>query len=115
MSSRRKIQTVSRGSFKHVSIIFQGYPKPRGQESQSSFNFRLKRDAAHVDGLIAETPGGPRRLKEPHAYVLGIPINQAPENASPMVVWEGSHHLMSSAFKRFFSKKRIVLQGPKTI
>lgn len=90
-----------------VSIIFQGYPKPRGQESQSSFNFRLKRDAAHVDGLIAETPGGPRRLKEPHAYVLGIPINQAPENASPMVVWEGSHHLMSSAFKRFFSNQNL--------
>jgi len=85
-----------------VSIIFEGYPKPRDQESESSFNFRLKRDAAHVDGLIADFPGGPRKLKEPHAYVLGIPINQAPKGASPIVVWEGSHHLISQALKRLF-------------
>ena len=70
-----------------VSIIFEGYPKPRDQESESSFNFRLKRDAAHVDGLIADFPGGPRKLKEPHAYVLGIPLNQAPKGASPVVGW----------------------------
>jgi len=88
-----------------VSIIFEGYPKPRDQESESSFNFRLKRDAAHVDGLIADFPGGPRKLKEPHAYVLGIPLNQAPKGASPVVVWEGSHHLISKAFKRFFMNK----------
>ena len=85
-----------------VSIIFEGYPKPRDQESESSFNFRLKRDAAHVDGLIADFPGGPRKLKEPHAYVLGIPLNQAPKGASPVVVWEGSHHLISKAFNRLF-------------
>ena len=85
-----------------VSIIFEGYPKPRDQESESSFNFRLKRDAAHVDGLIADFPGGPRKLKEPHAFVLGIPINQAPKGASPIVVWEGSHHLISQALKRLF-------------
>ncbi|MDA9673207.1 hypothetical protein N9U01_02235 [Paracoccaceae bacterium] len=85
-----------------ISIIFQGYPKPRDQESESSFNFRLKRDAAHIDGLIADFPGGPRKLKEPHAYVLGIPLNQAPKGASPVVVWEGSHHLVSEAFERFF-------------
>ena len=85
-----------------VSIIFEGYPKPRDQESDSSFNFRLKRDAAHVDGLIADVPGGPRKLKEPHAYVLGIPLNQAPQGASPVVVWEGSHHLISKAFKNLF-------------
>jgi len=86
----------------HVSIIFEGYPKPRDQESESSFNFRLKRDAAHVDGLIADFPGGPRKLKEPHAYVLGIPLNQAPKGASPVVVWEGSHHLISKAFNSLF-------------
>ena len=85
-----------------VSIIFEGYPKPRDQESESSFNFRLKRDAAHVDGLIADFPGGPRKLKEPHAYVLGIPLNQAPKGASPVVVWEGSHHLISKAFNSLF-------------
>ena len=89
-----------------VSIIFEGYPKPRDQESQSSFNFRLKRDAAHVDGLIADFPGGPRKLKEPHAYVLGIPINQAPKGASPVVVWEGSHQLMAKAFERFFLNRK---------
>jgi hypothetical protein len=85
-----------------VSIIFEGYPKPRDQESESSFNFRHKRDAAHIDGLIADFPGGPRKLKEPHAYVLGIPLNQVPKGASPVVVWEGSHHLISEAFERFF-------------
>ena len=89
-----------------VSIIFEGYPKPRDKESQSSFNFRLKRDAAHVDGLIADFPGGPRKLKEPHAYVLGIPINQAPKGASPAVVWEGSHQLMAKAFERFFLNRK---------
>ena len=88
-----------------VSIIFEGYPKPRDQESESSFNFRLKRDAAHVDGLIADFPGGPRKLKEPHAYVLGIPLNQAPKGASPVVVWEGSHHIISKAFSSLFMNR----------
>jgi hypothetical protein len=39
-----------------------------------------------------------RMLRERHAYILGVPLTQAGPGASPMVVWEGSHHIMRRAF-----------------
>ncbi|MDZ7709216.1 MAG: hypothetical protein U5K36_03295 [Roseovarius sp.] len=37
-------------------------------------------------------------LHERHAYILGLPLTEANAQASPLVVWEGSHHLMRRAF-----------------
>lgn len=92
-----------------LSIIHEGYPKPRDGESEAGFRYRRDRDAAHVDGLHGL--GSPKRrfLKEAHAFVLGVPLNQCDSAASPMVVWEGSHHIMREAFGRCFKAK-----SPKT-
>ena len=35
-----------------LSVIFPGYPKPRIGDSEAAFEYRRKRDAAHVDGLL---------------------------------------------------------------
>ena len=34
-----------------LSVIFPGYPKPRIGDSEAAFEYRRKRDAAHVDGF----------------------------------------------------------------
>lgn len=80
-----------------LSVTFPGYPRPRAGESDAGFRYRLHRDAAHVDGLIAEGQDRRRKVLEPHAFILGLPLNEAPPDASPLVVWEGSHRLMGGA------------------
>lgn len=79
-----------------VSVIYPGYPKPRAGESEAGFRYRLNRDAAHVDGILGEGPQKRRYIREPHAFVLGIPLN-ASQN-SPMTLWRGSHRIMQRAF-----------------
>jgi hypothetical protein len=81
-----------------VSVIYPGYPKPRQGENEAGFRYRLKRDAAHVDGLLAVGPARQRMLKERHAYILGLPLTKCDAGASPLVIWEGSHHIMRAAF-----------------
>lgn len=81
-----------------VSIIYPGYPKPMQGESEAAFRFRRDRDAAHVDGLLPVGPERRRHLHEPHAFVLGLPLVETSPDASPMVVWEGSHDQMRAAF-----------------
>ncbi|EEE36247.1 hypothetical protein RKLH11_80 [Rhodobacteraceae bacterium KLH11] len=83
-----------------VSVIYPGYPKPRQGESESAARYRAKRDAAHVDGLKPNGPARQRRVDEPHAWVLGIPLTEASAGAAPMVVWEGSHKILGAAFRR---------------
>ncbi len=80
-----------------VSVTYPGFPKPRDEESDSAFRYRLKRYGAHVDGLLAVGPDRQRMIHEPHAFVLGLPINHFSANASPLMVWEGSHHIMGAA------------------
>ncbi|SHI80829.1 hypothetical protein SAMN05444000_103117 [Shimia gijangensis] len=82
-----------------LSVIRPGYPKPRDNESVAAFRYRLKRNAAHVDGLKAEGPDRQRMVKEPHAYILGIPLNHASDQAAPLVIWEGSVGIMRTALK----------------
>ena len=82
-----------------VSVCFPGYPQPWEGESPGAFRFRRDRDAAHVDGLRRHDPGRRRRLGETHAFILGLPMMDAPADAAPLVVWEGSHHLMRAAFR----------------
>ena len=86
-----------------VSILYPGYPKPRQGETKAGFAYRLTRDAAHVDGLLPVGAERRRMLREPHAYVLGLPLNACDIKASPMVVWEGSHLIMHNAFQAALS------------
>lgn len=83
-----------------VSVIYPGYPRPRAGESEAAFGYRLKRDAAHVDGLLAIGPERRRMLRERHAYILGVSLTDCTPEASPLVVWDGSHHIMRRAFER---------------
>lgn len=84
-----------------LSVVYPGYPQQDPQDSDTAHGYRLRRDAAHVDGLLPEGPQRRRHLREPHAFILGIPLNMATQ--SPLVVWEGSHHLMQAAFAKAFA------------
>ncbi len=80
-----------------LSITYPGYPRPREGESEAGFRYRLKRDAAHVDGITAEGAERRRMIREPHAFILGLPLTQCAPEASPLVVWEGSHVILRAA------------------
>ena len=77
-----------------ISVCYPGYPQPNENESEAAFQFRLKRDAAHVDGLLPEGAHRRRYLREPHRFVLGIPMTPTNQAHAPPVVWEGSHHIV---------------------
>ena len=81
-----------------VSICYPGFPKRMQSESDAAFAFRLKRDAAHVDGLHPVGPQRQRRLEEFSGFLLGIPITDTSDGAAPLVVWEGSHKIMARMF-----------------
>lgn len=82
-----------------LSVIRPGYPQPSPEESPAAYDFRRNRDAAHVDGLIAEGPEKRRFIREPHAFILGIALNEAAAEASPLVVWEGSQTIVGPALR----------------
>jgi hypothetical protein len=82
-----------------VSVTYPGYPRPRAGESEAAYRYRLTRDAAHVDGLLPVGTARRRKLHERHAYILGLPLTETDARASPLVVWEGSHHIMRRAFE----------------
>ena len=84
-----------------LSVIRPGYPKPSATETDAAFTYRLNRDAAHLDGLIAQ-PGGARMMQEPHHWILGLPLNES--DAAPLVVWEGSHHILRAALTKALTK-----------
>lgn len=81
-----------------VSVVRPGYPRPRAGESDAAFRYRQRRDGAHVDGLLPVGPARRRHLREPHAFILGIPLTETSADAAPLVVWGGSHHRMQRAF-----------------
>ncbi len=83
-----------------VSICYPGYPQRDKGDSDSAFQFRLTRDAAHVDGLHPVGPDRRRKLLEFQGFLIGIPVTKTDENASPMVVWEGSHQIMRAMFRK---------------
>lgn len=82
-----------------ISVIKPGYPQPSPTETDAAFKYRQNRDAAHLDGLILQ-PGGARMMQEPHHWILGIPLNVCDATASPLVVWEGSHHILRASLAR---------------
>ncbi len=79
-----------------LSVIKPGYPQPSPTESDAAFRYRQNRDAAHLDGLTLQ-PNGARMMQEPHHWILGLPLNTCDSDASPLVVWEGSHHVLRAA------------------
>jgi len=81
-----------------VSVVYPGYPGRDPADTDAAHAFRRDRDAAHLDGLLAEGPDKRRYLREPHGFILGLPLNRADPAASPLVVWEGSHRIIQDAF-----------------
>lgn len=81
-----------------LSVIRPGYPQPSPDETPAAFAFRRDRDAAHLDGLLPIGPDKRRMVKEPHAWILGLPLNDT--TASPLTVWEGSHEILRAALLR---------------
>ncbi|WP_375267501.1 hypothetical protein [Planktotalea sp.] len=75
-----------------ISVVYEGYPKQDKEQSDANHRFRINRAAAHVDGLLLEN--GKRYLREPHAFILGVSLNES--DAAPLKVWPGSHTLMGA-------------------
>lgn len=84
-----------------LSAIYPGYPQPWQGESDAGLRFRQTRDAAHLDGLLAVGPKLRRMIREPHAWILGLPLTDCA--AAPLVVYEGSHVLIQTAFHHFLA------------
>ena len=84
-----------------VSVIYPGYPKRDPDETEAAHRFRRDMAAAHLDGLLPEGPTKRRHLREPHQWILGIPLNKS--NAAPLIVWEGSHEIIRSAMLTAFA------------
>ncbi len=82
-----------------VSVCYPGYPKPMAGERESAHRYRVKRDAAHLDGLLPEGEERRRHLREHHGFILGLPLVEADAGASPFSIWEGSHEIIRAAFR----------------
>jgi hypothetical protein len=87
-----------------VSVIYPGYPKPRMGESEAAFRFRKNRDAAHIDGILPHGSARRRKLVEPHAFILGIPLNDCAADAGPLVVWPDSPDIIRRHLSLAFSE-----------
>lgn len=90
-----------------LSVVREGYPRQGEEESESAFRFRQLRDAAHLDGLLPVGPEKRRMVKEPHGWILGLPLNRAGAGAGPLVVWEGSHLVIGEALRAAFAGCRV--------
>ncbi|MEM6940745.1 MAG: hypothetical protein AAF943_02595 [Pseudomonadota bacterium] len=80
-----------------VSVVYPGYPRQDPAESDANHRYRRNRHAAHVDGLLPIGSDRRRFLREPHAFVLGLPLNGV--TGAPLMVWPGSHLVMGAAFR----------------
>jgi hypothetical protein len=85
-----------------ISVVYQGYPGRDPEDTEASHAFRRDRFAAHLDGLLPVGPERRRMLQEPHAFILGVPLNPAAPGAAPLVVFEGSHRLIREALAPIF-------------
>jgi len=85
-----------------ISIVTSGYPRQGEEETDAAFRYRVKRCAAHVDGLERIMPGRRRKLSETHGFLLGIPLGNSDIEQGAFVVWEGSHEIMRRAFQARF-------------
>ncbi len=63
-------------------------------------------------------PEGPRRrrhLREHHGFILGLPLVEFDADASPFVIWEGSHEIIRSALKERFDELPSRLWGDEDV
>lgn len=81
-----------------LSTVYPGYPQPSPDESEAAYGFRLRRDSAHLDGLLPVGPEKRRMVQEPHGWILGLPLTVS--DAAPLVVWESSHIIMQAALSQ---------------
>jgi hypothetical protein len=86
-----------------VSVCYPGYPQRMHDETEAVFNYRVKRDAAHVDGFRRHGEDRRRFLNEHHGFILGIPLAESSPGASPFVVWRGSHEMVRTAMRDAFA------------
>lgn len=88
-----------------ISVCYPGYPKASEDQSSTSFAYRLRRDAAHLDGLLRDPTFGDnppeRYIRENHDYILGIALSEANCVAAPFVVWRGSHQKVHQHFSQY--------------
>jgi len=84
-----------------ISVTYPGFPGRDEGESDAAHRFRVTRFGAHMDGLLPEGPDKRRHLREPHGFILGLPLNDT--KGSPLIVWPGSHVIMRAAFEEVFS------------
>jgi hypothetical protein len=82
-----------------LSAVYPAYPRPSPDETEAAFRFRRNRDAAHLDGLLAIGTDKRRMIKEPHGWILGLPLTACSPDAAPLVVWEGSHRIIRNALR----------------
>ena len=82
-----------------VSVTYPGYPGRDPDESEAAHRFRRDRDAAHLDGLLPMGPDRRRMIREPHAWILGLPLTVMHTSNAPLVVWEGSQEILRSALR----------------
>lgn len=80
-----------------LSVIYPGYPRQDADESDGNHRYRLRRAAAHVDGLLPVGPDRRRKALERHAYILGISLDGS--EAAPTVCWPGSHLILGAALR----------------
>ena len=80
-----------------LSVVFPGYPGRDADESDAAHRYRRDRGAAHLDGLHAVGPDKRRFLREPHGFILGLPLEAC--SAAPLLVWPGSHRIMGDALR----------------
>jgi hypothetical protein len=92
-----QVQKPPRWHPAQLSIVYPGYPGQDPEESDANHRYRITRAAAHVDGLLPIGAAKRRYLREPHAFILGLPLNHS--NAAPLTVWPGSQHIMGAAFR----------------
>ncbi len=85
-----------------LSVVYPGYPGQDPEESDANHRFRVMRHAAHVDGLLPVGSERCRFLQEPHAFILGLPLNVS--DAAPLMVWPGSQRIMGDAFRAAIGK-----------
>lgn len=80
-----------------ISVTYPGYPGRDPAETDAAHRYRRTRDAAHVDGLLPIGPDRRRMIREPAAFILGYGLTDAGPQASPLVVWQGSHLRLRAA------------------
>lgn len=81
-----------------LSACYPGYPRQGEDETPGNHRYRLRHDAAHVDGLLRDATRR-RWLGETHGFILGMPLRETAPGSAPFVVWEGSHEIVRAALR----------------